>query len=44
MKELREKLISIAIFRLNKEKTPSKKTLEIIDKIIQLNLLNQKLD
>lgn len=41
MQELKQKLISIALKRLDKEIIPSKRTLEIIDKIIQLNSLSQ---
>mgnify|MGYP001859725709 CR=1 FL=1 len=41
MQELKQKLISIVLTRLDKEIIPSKRTLEIIDKIIQLNSLNQ---
>ena len=41
MQELKEKLISIALKRLDKEIIPSNRTLEILDKIIQLNSLNQ---
>ncbi len=42
MKELQQKLIDIALKKLDKEITPSKRTLEIIDKIIQLNSFGQK--
>lgn len=42
MEELKECLINIATKSLKKEKIPSKRTLEIIDRIIQLNSLGQK--
>ena len=44
MEELKNKLIEVAIKRLEKEKIPSKKTLEIVDRIIKLNSLSQKFD
>ena len=44
MQKLKDKLIDIALKRLSKEIIPSKRTLEIIDKIILLNSLNQRID
>ena len=42
MKELQQKLKKKKDKKLDKEITPSKRTLEIIDKIIQLNSFGQK--
>lgn len=41
MQELKERLINIVIKRLEKEKNPSKKTLELIDRIIKMNSFSQ---
>ncbi len=42
MQQLIKKLKEKVLENLLKEKTPSKRTLEVIDRIIQLNSKNQK--
>ncbi len=41
MEKLIDKLIEIAMKRLERERTPSNGTLKIIDRIIELNSLTQ---
>lgn len=42
MEEIKQKLIEIIKNRLEKEEIPSPRTLEIIDRLIQLNAISQK--
>jgi len=42
MEEIKQKLIDKVKERLEKEEIPSLRTLEIIDKLIQLNAISQK--
>ena len=42
MEEIKQKLIDKVKERLEKEKIPSPRTLEIIHKLIQLNAISQK--
>ena len=42
MEEIKQKLIDKVKERLEKEESPSSRTLEIIDKLIQLNAISQK--
>lgn len=42
MEEIKQKLIDKVKERLEKEEIPSPRTLEIIDRLIQLNAISQK--